>query len=116
MKPFPLFIAAWVLAGLGAVVGSILGNAAGKPGLFAGAVIGGVVGTGAAVLIASRMQWLPVADRLGAFLGGSVGFAVASPIAVSHLNTPVTPMLICGLAGVGLLLGVGVARGWRGNS
>ena len=116
MKPFLLFIAAWVLAGLGAVVGSILGNAAGKPGLFAGALIGGVFGVGVAVLIASKMQWLPVAHRLGAFLGGSVGFAIASPIAVSHLHTPVTPMLICGLAGVGLLLGVGVARGWRGDS
>ena len=116
MKPFPLFIAAWILVGLGAVVGSILGNAAGKPGLLAGAVIGGVAGIGAAVLIASKVHWLPVADRLGAFLGGSVGFAVASPIAVSNLHTPVTPMLSCGLAGVGLLLGVGIARGWRGNS
>ena len=115
MKTFPLFIAAWVLAGLGAVVGSVLGNGAGKPGLFAGAVIGGLVGIGAAVLIASKLQWLPGADRLAAFVGGSVGFAIASPIAVSNLHTPLTPMLICALAGVGSLLGVGVARGWRGN-
>jgi hypothetical protein len=116
MKPFPLFIAGWGLSGLGAVVGSILGNAAGKPGLFGGALIGGVAGIGAAVLIGSKVRWLPVADRLGAFLGGSVGFAVASPIAVSNLHTPVIPVLICALAGVGLLLGVGVARGWRGSS
>lgn len=115
MKTLPLFIAAWVLAGLGAVVGSVLGNAAGKPGLFAGAVIGGLVGIGAAVLIASKLRWLPVADRLAAFVGGSVGFAIASPIAVSNLHTPVTPMLICALAGVGALLGVGIARGSRGN-
>ena len=98
------------------MVGSILGGAAGKPGLFAGAVIGGLVGVGATVLTASKARWLPVTDRLGAFWGGSVGFAVASPIAVSNLHTPVTPILICGLAGVGLLLGVGVARGWRGRS
>jgi hypothetical protein len=35
---------------------------------------------------------------------------------VTNLHTPVTPVLICGLAGVGLLLGVGVARGWRRSS
>lgn len=116
MKPFPLFIVAWALAGLGAVVGSILGNAAGKAGLFGGAIIGGIVGVGAAVLIGSRVRWLPAADRLGAFLGGGLGFGVASPIAVSNLHTPITPILICGLAGVGLLLGVGIARGLRESS
>jgi len=94
----------------------MVGNAAGKPGLFGGAVIGGMVGIGATVLLGSKLRWLPVADRLGAFLGGGVGFAIASPIAVSNLHTPLTPILICGLAGVGLLLGVGVARGWRGSS
>jgi len=115
VKTFPLFIAAWVLAGLGAVVGSVLGNGAGKTGLFAGAVIGGLVGIGAAVVIASKLRWLPGADRLAAFLGGSVGFAIASPIAVSNLHTPITPILICALAGVGSLLGLGVARGWRAS-
>jgi len=116
LKPFPLFITAWAFAGLGAVIGSIMGNAAGKPGLFGGAVIGGMVGIGTTVLLGSKLRWLPVADRLGALLGGGVGFAIASPIAVSNLHTPVTPILICGLAGVGLLLGVGVARGLRGSS
>lgn len=116
MKPLPLFITAWALAGLGAVIGSMVGNAAGKPGLFAGAVIGGIVGVGAAVAVVSRLRWLSTEDRTGAFLGGVVGFVVAAPIAVTNLHTPVTPILICGLAGVGLLLGVGVARGWRGSS
>jgi len=115
VRTLPLFIAAWVLAGLGAVVGSIVGNGAGKPGLFIGAIIGGLVGIGAAVLIASRLRWLAGADRLAAFVGGSIGFALAAPIAVSNLHTPITPLLICALAGLGSLLGVGVARGWRGN-
>jgi hypothetical protein len=116
LKPFALFAIAWGLAGLGAVIGSILGNAAGKPGLFAGAVIGGVAGVGAAVAAASKLRWLSIDDRAGALLGGVVGFAVAAPIAVTNLYTPVTPVLICGLAGVGLLIGIGVARGWRGKS
>jgi hypothetical protein len=116
LKPFPLFITAWALAGLGAVIGSILGNAAGKGGLFAGAILGGMIGIGVAVAIGSKLQWLPTADRVGALVGGGAGFAVAAPIAVSNLHTPVTPILICALAGVGLLLGVGVARGWRERS
>lgn len=106
---------AWALAGLGAVIGSMLGNAAGKPGLFAGAVIGGIAGVGAAVAFASKLRWLSIEDRAGAFFGGVIGLLVAAPIAVINLHTPVTPVLICGLAGVGLLLGVGVARGWRGS-
>ena len=116
MKPFALFATAWALAGLGAVVGSILGNAAGKAGLFGGAVIGGVIGVGAAVGIVIKLRWLSIEDRAGALLGGVSGFAVAAPIAVTNLHTPVTPVLICGLAGVGLLIGVGIARGWRGKS
>jgi len=112
-KPIPVFIATWALTGLGAVIGSVLGHGAGKPGLFAGAVVGGVLGVGAAVVVLARLQWLSPGDRRGAFLGGMVGFAVAAPIAVSNLRTPITPVVICALAGVGLLLGVGVARGWR---
>jgi len=38
--------------------------------LFGGALIGGVVGIGAAVLIGSKVRWLPVADRLGHFSAG----------------------------------------------
>jgi hypothetical protein len=104
------------LAGLGAVIGSILGNAAGKPGLFAGAVFGGLLGIAIAVAALAKLRWFLPEDRRGAFIGGIVGFAVAAPIAVTNLHTPVIPVLICGLAGVGLLLGVGVARGWRRSS
>ena len=111
-----MFLVAWALAGLGAVIGSIFGNAAGKPGLLAGAVVGGILGVGAAVAALTKLQWLSPGDRRGAFVGGICGFAVAAPIAVANLHTPVTPVLICGLAGVGLLLGVGVARGWRRSS
>jgi hypothetical protein len=116
LKPLPVFLTTWALAGIGAVIGSILGNAGGKPGLFAGAIVGGVVGIASAVGAVTKLQWLSREDRRGAFAGGIVGFALAAPIAVTNLHTPVTPVLICALAGVGLLLGVGVARGWRGSS
>jgi hypothetical protein len=116
VKPVLVFLTAWALAGLGAVIGSILGNATGRPGLFAGAVVGGVVGIGTAVAAVTKLQWLAREDRRGGFIGGIVGFAVAAPIAVTNLHTAVTPILICSLAGVGLLLGAGLARGWRGRT
>jgi hypothetical protein len=116
LKPLPLFIAAWLLAGVGAVLGSILGNAAGRAGLVAGAMIGGLIGIGLTVAIGSKLDWLPSPDRRPGLLGGAVGFAIAAPMAASNLHTPITPVLCCGLAGVGLLLGVGVARGWRERS
>ena len=115
MRPILVFIAAWGFAGLGAVIGSILGNAAGKPGLFAGAIVGGAIGVGAAVVVVTRLRWLASEDRRGASAGGIIGFAVAAPIAVINLHTAVTPVLICSLAGVGMLLGVGMVRGWRGR-
>jgi hypothetical protein len=39
MRHVLLFIVSSFLGGLGALVGSILGNAAGKTGLFAGALV-----------------------------------------------------------------------------
>ncbi len=116
MKVIPLLLVTWALAGLGAVIGSILGNAAGRPGLFAGATLGGVLGVGVAVLAVAKLRWLSPEDRRGAFIGGVGGFAIAAPIATANLHTPVIPVLVCGLAGAGLLLGVGVARGWRRSS
>jgi hypothetical protein len=113
VKPILTFLTSWGLAGLGAIIGSILGSAAGKPGLFIGALVGGVAGVWVAVAALIKVQWLPPADRRGALLGGIVGFAVAAPIAATNLRTPVIPVMICGLAGAGLLLGVGMARGWN---
>ena len=98
------------------MIGSVLGRGVGKAGLFAGAIVGGVLGVGAAVILVAKLQWLPLADRPSALVGGILGFAVAAPIAVTHLHTPMTPVLACGLAGVGVLLGVGVAREWRRRS
>jgi len=116
LKPIPAFLTAWALAGLGAVIGSVLRNALGKPGLFAGAFLGGILGSRCRSCRAHEAAVAPPEDRRGAVIGGIAGFAVEAPIAVTNLHTPATPVLVCGLAGVGLLLGTGVARGWRRTS
>ena len=109
-RPVLLVLVTWLLAGLGAVVGSILGNAAGRTGLFVGAIVGGVLTTAGAVLLATRLGWLPRPDRSRALVGGTIGFAIAAPIAVTNLHTPVTPILVTSLAGIGALFGA-LARG-----
>ena len=98
------------------MVGSILGNAAGKRGLFVGAIVGGIVGVALSVQLASTLGWISPSERRGGLMGGIVGFVIAAPIAVANLHTPITPVLICALTGVGLLLGVGVSRGWQCGS
>lgn len=116
MKPLLILVVAWALAGLGAVLGSMFGNEVGPTGLKVGAVVGGIVAIGGAVLLLVRRLWLPAADRRGALIGGIAGFVLAAPIAVANLHTPVTPVLVTSLAGVGMLLGVGVGRGLKGQA
>jgi len=112
MRVFPTLVLSWLATGFAAGVGSILGNAAGASGLQVGAIAGGVLGLLAALVLARRFAWLSTAETRGAFLGGLAGFAVAIPITLSHMQTPIVPVLSCGLVGIGVLLGAGVARGW----
>jgi hypothetical protein len=116
MKPLPVLFASWAFAGLGAAVGSILGNAFGKVGLMAGAILGGVLALIGTVMLLTKLRWLPEGTRLGAILGGLLGFAIAVPIAVSTLHTPITPVVSCGLVGAGVLLGAGMVSGGTRSS
>lgn len=112
MRVFPTLVLSWLATGIAAAVGSMLGNAAGPRGLQVGAVAGGVVGLLGAVAAAKRLAWLPGEQVRGAFLGGLVGFAIAIPITLANMQTPIVPVMSCGLVGIGVLLGAGVARGW----
>jgi hypothetical protein len=110
MKSVATLVLVWLLAGLGAVAGSILGGAAGKTGLFAGAVLGGSVLAFLSPIMCSRLGWIAGRDGRAASVGALLGFLVAAPIAATNLHTPVLPVLICGLAGAGALIGAGRAR------
>jgi hypothetical protein len=110
VRPYPVLLVTWLAAGIGAVVGSIVGSAAGRVGLMAGALLGGLAGVVVGVFVAARLRWLDPAERRGGLWGGIVGFLLAAPIAVTHLDTPVTPVLSCALVGVGVLFGAGASR------
>lgn len=113
MRAFPTLILCWLVTGAGALLGSILGNAAGPTGLRVGAILGGVLGLLLAVAVGSKLGWVSKGDSTGAVLGGLAGFAVAIPITLSNMHTPLIAIASCGLVGVGALFGAGVARGWR---
>jgi hypothetical protein len=111
MKAQGSFVLVWLVAGAGAVAGSILGGAFGRAGLFAGAIVGGTVACVLGVALAVRLHWLAPHSRRAASWGAIVGFLVAAPIAVLNLHTPVIPILVCALAGAGALIGAGASKG-----
>ena len=110
MRPYFIILMTSVTAGGGALAGSMLGNAAGPMGLKGGALLGGLVGVMAGVQLAAGLGWLATAETRGARVGGAIGFLVAAAIAVTHLDTPITPAVSSLLAGVGVLLGAGATR------
>jgi hypothetical protein len=102
-----LFLVACFLSGLGGVLGSILGHAAGKPGLWIGGIIGGLLGAVAAAAIARRRRWIPHARFYRTAAGAMVGFMAAATLAVNTLSSPVGPILSTFLVGAGALIGAG---------
>ncbi len=109
MNARAVLIVVWLVTGLGAVAGSIGGAALGERWLFIGALIGGPIGAFAGVRLSSWFGWLAASHRGPATLGAIIGFIIAAPIAVTNLQTPVIPVLICSLAGAGALVGAGRA-------
>ncbi len=109
MKSHSVLVLVWLLTGLGAVAGSILGNAVGKTGLFAGALAGGALLAYCSPMLCSRLGWIATDARRAASRGALLGFLIAAPIAATNLRTPVIPVLICSLAGAGALIGIGWA-------
>jgi hypothetical protein len=100
-----LFLLTTALGGIGGAGGSIIGNAAGRIGLFAGGLTGGVLGSILAARIAVARGWLPRARFRGAAAGAAIGFLLAASIAVNTLSSPVGPVLSTLLIGLGALAG-----------
>ncbi len=92
MRKLFLFVAMCIVPGFTAVLGSILGNALGKTGLFVGAVLGGLIGVTAATRIALWRNWI-TRDRAPAVqVTALVGFIVAALIASNNLGSPLIPI------------------------
>jgi hypothetical protein len=105
MRHLGIVLAGWLLAGIGAALGSLLGRIFGPQGLYIGAIAGAVGGIAAATDLLRWRGWLtPPHDHRARFLG-LIGLAFAAPLASMGLNTPVILILATGLVGLGMLLG-----------
>jgi hypothetical protein len=100
-----LFVVACVLGGFGGAVGSIVGHAFGKVGLWAGGIIGGVLVSIATAQIAVWRRWIARSQFWPTTAGAAVGFLFAAAIAVNTLSSPIGPILSTLLIGSGAVVG-----------
>ncbi len=107
MRHVRVVMLTWVIAAAGAFAGSLVGGALGRKGFFVGATVGGTLALLAAIHLAAALQWLDVNRQRGGAIGGLVGLGFASTLAVMHLDTPIIPLLVASLVGVGVILGAG---------
>lgn len=92
------------------VIGSMLGNAFGKTGLFTGAIIGGIIGILIVMILAWRFKLIEASNHVSTLIGATLGYLVAVVTAVNNLHTPVIPILCASLVGVGAVVGSVINR------
>jgi hypothetical protein len=100
-----LFFVACVLGGAGGALGSIVGHAFGKSGLWAGGILGGLVASMLIAKIALWRHWIGRSQFWRTVLGTAAGFGVACAIVVNTLSSPVGPIMSTLLIGAGAVLG-----------
>ncbi len=110
-----LFFLEVFLGGVGAVAGSILGNAFGRGGLFTGAVLGGAAMVTVAGYLAARLDCIHRGERLWVIGGGLAGFATACLVTLATLSSPVGPLASSLLIGAGAVLGATLGRSPHGQ-
>ena len=91
--------------GIMTVIGSMLGNAFGKTGLFIGAIVGGISGILLVMILARRFKLIEASNHVSTLSGATLGYLIAAVTAVNNLHTPVIPILCTSLVGVGAVIG-----------
>ena len=105
MKRAALFFLACAVGGAGGALGSMVGHAFGKTGLWAGGILGGVLASVLVARIAFWRRWIAQSQFWRTALGTGIGFLLASAVAVKTLSSPVGPIMSVLLIGGGALLG-----------
>ena len=105
MNRAALFLVACALGGLGGALGSIVGHAFGKGGLWAGGILGGLLSSMLIARIALWRRWIARSQYWPTVLGTVLGFLAACAVAVNTLSSPVGPIMSTLLIGAGALLG-----------
>ncbi len=107
MRHLRVLLVSWFIAGLGAVIGRILGSPFGRQGAFLGAVVGGTLAIMLAVQVLIGMGWLDPERRRGGSIGALCGFALAAAAAGIPVGEPLIQLTTFVLVGAGMLVGAG---------
>jgi hypothetical protein len=105
MNRIVLFLVACALGGAGGALGSIVGNAFGKSGLWVGGILGGLVASLLVARIALWRHWIARSQFRLTALGAAVGFLLACAVAANTLSSPIGPVMSTLLIGGGAVLG-----------
>lgn len=98
------------VCGLLTVLGSMLGNVLGKPGLYIGAITGGICGILMVMIWARRYQLIEARNHVSTLIGATLGYIIGVVIAVNYLHTPVIPIVSTALVGIGAVIGSMLGR------
>ncbi len=112
MNRAALFFVACALGGVGAALGSMVGHAFGKGGLWAGGILGGLIASMLIARIAVWRDWIVRSQFLPTAFGAAIGFLAACAVVVNTLSSPIGPVLSTLLIGAGAVLGTS----WRTRS
>lgn len=107
MRILRVVVLAWLLTDLGAALGWALGRPFGRQEFFLGGIILGTLAILLAIRLLAGFGWLNPERRRGGSIGGLCGFALAASLAAMNLDTPLVPLTVMALVGIGVVLGAG---------
>ena len=110
MNRATLFFVACALGGVGGALGSMVGHAFGKGGLWAGGILGGLIASMLIARIAVWRHWIVRSQFWPTVLGAAIGFLAACAVAVNTLSSPIGPILSTLLVGAGAVIGASLGR------
>ena len=93
------------------MLGSMIGAAFGKTGMWAGGILGGLIMSMLVARIALARRWIVRSQYWPTALGTAIGFLAACAVAVNTLSSPVGPVMSTLLIGFGALFGSSRAPG-----
>jgi hypothetical protein len=107
MRILRVVLVAWLLTYAGVVAGSLIGGPFGRQDAFLGAVALGTLAILLAIKWLARLGWFNNERRRGGSIGGLCAFALAAPLAAMNVDTPLVPLLVMALVGIGVIAGAG---------
>ncbi|MGH7584156.1 MAG: hypothetical protein ACREL5_13110 [Gemmatimonadales bacterium] len=107
MRILRTVVLAWLFVDAGAALGWALGRPFGRRALFLGGIALGTLAILAAIRVLATLGWLNSDRRRGGSIGALCAFALAAPLAAMNLDSPLIPLSVMLLVGLGVVAGAG---------